>query len=300
MADNSVEDIKKTDRKKVRIGYIFLSLVPFGLLFEVQTVATLPGMLMALSEMEEKKQGYELAVLMDIFNQKHALPGYLAYCVISLAILIPWYYKIYVKRDAKVIYKRALGVKPVLKAIALMLSLYLVINGAFVLAEMTVPKIMSEYNELMNAMSLGSNLLITIIYGYILGPITEEMYFRGVIFKLLEKSGINHMLAIAIQALFFAIVHMNLVQGIYAFGLGMVLGYLRYKYKTVFITIGAHMVFNVLGICVDQILVDAGTPGVVKIILGLAGLVASVVLMIFTAKDKNTYIEEKTEPQTTA
>lgn len=298
MTDVNVEDIKKPEKKKVLNGYFFLSFVPFGILLVVQSVATLPGMIMAIVEIEREKMDYEMAVLMEVFNSKYALPGYLAYCVISLVILIPWYYKACVKPGAKVRYKRALGAKPVLKTLALMLSLYFVITAAFILADMFVPKVMEEYSKLMNMTSLGSNLLITVLYGYILGPITEEMCFRGVMFGLLEKSRVNHMIAIFVQAALFAIMHMNLVQGIYALGLGMVLGYLRYRYKTIFVTIGAHMVFNFLGVFVEQMLDNAGLSNALKLALGAVGLVAAVVLMIFTVKDKETYTMEQFEPQT--
>lgn len=298
MAENECGDIKTTGKKKVRNGYFFLSFVPFGILLAVQSVATLPGMIMSIVEIEKENLGYEMNVLMEVFNKKHALPGYLAYCVISLAIFIPWYYKAIVKHGAKVRYKRALGVKPVLKTLALMLSLYFVITGAFVLAEMFVPRVISEYNEMMKMTSLGINLLLTVLYGYILGPITEELCFRGVMYGFLEKSGINHMLAIFVQAALFAIMHMNLVQGIYAFGLGMILGYLRYKYKTVFMTIGAHMMFNFLGIFVEQLIGESGVSDVLKIVVGAVGLVAAVVLMIFTVKDKESYAAEQAEPQT--
>ena len=45
-------------------------------------------------------------------------------------------------------------------------------------------------------------------------------------------------------ALLFGIYHMNLVQGIYAFVLGAVLGLVRVSTGTIFASIGTHIIFN--------------------------------------------------------
>ena len=50
-----------------------------------------------------------------------------------------------------------------------------------------------------------------------------------------------------IQAALFGIMHGNLVQGAYAFALGLILGYVYHKYQSLVIPILFHMSFNIFG-----------------------------------------------------
>ncbi|MBU5894754.1 CPBP family intramembrane metalloprotease, partial [Vibrio cholerae O1] len=63
----------------------------------------------------------------------------------------------------------------------------------------------------------------------ILIPIYEQIVFRGIIFGYLRKN-FNIIGAVLVQALIFGIMHLNLVQGIYTFILGIVLA-LIYMYS---------------------------------------------------------------------
>jgi hypothetical protein len=243
-------------------------------------------------EMEKQGLPYEMSKLMEIFNERYAAGAYIAYCVICIAIFIPWYYKGFVKKGTKTDYKKALGIKPVIVSVSLLICLYLVISGLFILAERLVPDVMNKYQQLMEFSSLGSNMIITILYGYLLGPVTEELCFRGLMYSILRKSKINYMLAVFIQGLLFGIMHMNVVQSTYAFLLGMALGYIRYKYKTIFLSIGAHIVFNVFGTSVELFLEGAGITDTQKIILAVIGIALTAVVLVIMVKDKNSYTKE--------
>ena len=161
-----------------------------------------------------------------------------------------------------------------------------------------IPSVMEQYAELMKASSLGTNILITVIYGYLLGPVTEELCFRGVMQGLLHKSNMSYMPVIVIQGLLFGIMHMNLVQGVYAFILGMVLGYIRYKYKTLILSVAAHVVFNFFGTSVELLLENAGLSFVQKIIFAAVAAAIAVVLIMVVAKDKTSYIKENADAKT--
>lgn len=294
MTDNSGEVISaNSGKKRIRKAFIFLSFIPFAVISAVQTVTTLPGIILAMIDMQKQGLPMEMSVMMEIFNQKYGLISYVSYCLICFAVFIPWYYKGIVKKNPKVIYRRALGARPLAVGLSVMICLFFVIDAAFVVVDKLFPEVIEHYNELMSVTSLGSNIYITVIYGYILGPITEELCFRGVTYGLLERSGIHHMLAISIQALLFGVLHMNLVQGVYAFFLGMILGYLRYKYKTLFISVFAHMIFNFFGIFVEQCLENFGVTDVQKMLFGLAAALISAALIYAVVKDREKYVEEK-------
>ena len=299
MAENNVEVNNMTEEKKgFRKAYFFLSFIPFSIIVAVQTAATTPGMILAMVDMNRQGMPMEISAMMDVFNQKYAAFCYVLYCLICMAVFIPWYYKGIVKKGAKTDYRKALGFRPVVITVSILVCLYFVISGLFIIADNAIPSVMEKYNELMKMSSFGTNVFITVIYGYLLGPVTEELCFRGVMQGLLEKSNMSYMPVIVIQGLLFGVMHMNLVQGVYAFMLGMALGYIRYKYKTLILTVAAHVVFNFFGTSVELFLEGAGISSMQKIIFAAVAAAITVVLFIVAAKDNTLYLKEKEETRT--
>lgn len=80
----------------------------------------------------------------------------------------------------------------------------------------------------------------------ILAPFAEEVVFRGAILRKLlgmmdEK---RHWVAIAISALVFGLVHLNIPQGIHAFLIGLLLGWMYYRTRSILPGILFHWVNN--------------------------------------------------------
>lgn len=81
----------------------------------------------------------------------------------------------------------------------------------------------------------------------ILAPIIEEIIFRGIILKgfLMRYSATN---AILLSSLIFAVIHLNIVQGINAFIFGLFIGYVYFKSKSIGMTILIHFTINSIGL----------------------------------------------------
>ena len=77
-----------------------------------------------------------------------------------------------------------------------------------------------------------------------LGPITEEIVFRGAILKALSKSFDNKWTAIIISALLFAIIHFNPSQLLHAFVIGMLLGWICIKTQSIVPCLLIHIINN--------------------------------------------------------
>ncbi|MCC8140972.1 MAG: CPBP family intramembrane metalloprotease, partial [Lachnospiraceae bacterium] len=84
---------------------------------------------------------------------------------------------------------------------------------------------------------------LTMLYVVILAPVIEEIIFRGLVFGYARKV-FPVWLAILFQAALFGIYHWNLTQGIYAFVLGIFLGYLCLKGPGIRYSIPCHMTIN--------------------------------------------------------
>ncbi|MCL2529494.1 MAG: CPBP family intramembrane metalloprotease [Coriobacteriia bacterium] len=86
---------------------------------------------------------------------------------------------------------------------------------------------LTEYYE--NSMAELLFSPIGILYVVLLGPIIEEIVFRGAILNRLAKHGFNF--ALVASALLFGLYHGILFQGISAFFMGLLLGYVALRYS---------------------------------------------------------------------
>lgn len=89
-----------------------------------------------------------------------------------------------------------------------------------------------------------NNMIITLISTGIIGPIIEELMFRGIIYNEL-KLKVSPMKAILLTTLFFAIIHFNILQIIYTFAVGFLFIFFYEKYKDIKAAIILHMTLNI-------------------------------------------------------
>ena len=85
-----------------------------------------------------------------------------------------------------------------------------------------------------------------IIMTVILAPILEEILFRGIIMKGMINNGTKPLLAIALSAFIFGVVHFNPWQFAGALLLGLVLGLVYYKTKSLLMSILLHAFNNLI------------------------------------------------------
>lgn len=123
-------------------------------------------------------------------------------------------------------------------------------NAFLLSAEYIFPDLIRQYEELMEAAGLGTDPLV-ILASILLAPIGEELLCRGVIFHYAGKAveGMKNRkaafwIANTVQALMFGILHGNLVQGFYAFFIGLCLGWLRWRYNSLYPSMLAHFIVN--------------------------------------------------------
>lgn len=114
-------------------------------------------------------------------------------------------------------------------------------------------KWMLEYGKHFSELIGDGTFFEKIILVCFIAPVIEEILFRGTVFRILKRY-LPLLWANLIQALLFAISHNNIVQGIYVFLLGLIVGYVYTKYETVFATILIHMSYNIIGYLFPKIL----------------------------------------------
>lgn len=116
------------------------------------------------------------------------------------------------------------------------------------------PNWLKQYEKLMETAGLDSNMgLFMFFYAVILGPICEELIFRGVTLHLVRRV-FPFWAANLMQAVLFGIFHMNWIQGIYAFVLGLVLGFICEKGGSIYHSMFFHILFNFWGTIIGPLL----------------------------------------------
>lgn len=86
-------------------------------------------------------------------------------------------------------------------------------------------------------------IIVQIICSGLLGPILEELLFRGIVYNKLKEFN-KKMNAIIISSVIFSLFHSNIIDNIYAFGVSFILIYMYEKYKTLKAPIITHMCLN--------------------------------------------------------
>ncbi len=138
------------------------------------------------------------------------------------------------------------------------------------------PRLLDQYMELIDEAGLSGEIgILMLLYAVIFGPIAEELIFRGVTMRSFRKI-MPFWIANLLQALLFGIYHMNLIQGVYAFALGLFLGYFCERGGSIYYSIFVHILFNLWGTLLPE-LID-NLPETLLAVLMVAGLIVSIAL----------------------
>ena len=236
--------------KKFNIADFLMSIIPLFIMLVLNTIATVPAVFIGMMQCY-KEEGFNITDTSALLASKEAQTaltiGFIVYALVSILIFYIWYKKSFLKNQPVISNKEIFTPKNIAITIISALGISAVINFFILGVSILAPELIEQYSDTMNAAGLGSNILTTVIYACILGPIAEELMFRGVTQAYLTRSNAHPVVVVVFQALLFGIAHMNLIQSTYAVLLGIFLGFLRYKTGNIRITILAHIAFNVFG-----------------------------------------------------
>ena len=130
-------------------------------------------------------------------------------------------------------------------------------NIFVVMCEKLIPSIAHSFDETSKAI-YGADLWVQIATAVIIGPIVEELIFRGLMYIRLKRM-FGGVIAALVTAIIFGVYHMNISQGIYAFIFSYGAIFLYEKYKNVVAPILFHMVANGVSVLVTFVFKDYNT-----------------------------------------
>ena len=166
--------------------------------------------------------------------------------LLSALACLPLAYFIW-SRDRKKLEKPAKQIKPwdILIIVGIGFCTGIILEGLLIIISMFVDMTpyINSYKNLSNIF-ISSGIIIQILYIIIVGPLIEEIIFRGIVFNRLRRYGMRLWVAIGVQAVFFGVYHLNFYQGIIGVILGVILAVIYNKTKTLWAPIVVHMSYN--------------------------------------------------------
>lgn len=155
-----------------------------------------------------------------------------------------WYYFREKKFGFKPDYSKGLSTNNIGCLIGIGIFSQFAINIVIAIIHLIMPSAFERYNEISGVFDMSTApAWLMILTVCIVGPIAEEVMFRGMIYGCIRRS-FGMWPAVIISAVLFGVYHMNLVQGIYATVLGVVLALVYEKTQTIYGSIIFHVVFN--------------------------------------------------------
>ena len=143
----------------------------------------------------------------------------------------------------------------------------------------------AKFPEAYNAGNAGEILPLKLFAFVLLTPVAEELLFRGVFFRRL-RTMTGAWPAIIIGAAVFGLFHGNLLQGMYAFVLGLVICALFEKYDRVIIAVFFHAAANALSFAVSESSAVSAFFGADCRLWAAAGCLVSALALIFCMRRK--------------
>lgn len=148
-----------------------------------------------------------------------------------------------------------------------------------------------ETNETVIPLNNTIEYVVSIITMAIIPAVSEELFFRGMLFNSLKKHGV--IFAIVISSLCFALYHCSFSQLIYQFIYGLIFALLFYVSDSVIPGIICHFINNTTIITLEYFNIQVEFQSVIIKIIGIVCLCISLFVLVFAfvkrEKDKKEY-----------
>ena len=155
--------------------------------------------------------------------------------------------------------------------------------GSNCLSVMSTLAMSSEQYQETNQMFYSASLPVQFICLGLIIHLTEELMFRGILFKRYRERG-SFMKAAVCSSLLFGLIHGNIVQFLYAFILGLLLSYAYEKYGSFKAPAVLHVVANMTSLILtatgafDWLVVKISRMGLAAVISAFAGSIMFVLI----------------------
>ncbi len=229
-----------------------------------QMVATVAAVVWGSKLAAQGISGDDLALKLTDILYEHNVLLTMAAALITFPIV---YFIFYQRETAYAVNKRSLFL-PVPFGITVCVTVNMLISLS------QLPKYFPTYEKLAEAIYQG-NILFEIIGIAVVPALIEELIYRGVVYKGFRQF-FAPLWANLFSALVFGVMHMNVVQFVYALILGILFAWVYERYKNLWAPILMHMSANIFSILMTewsplQQFMSTAAGGMLTLFLILAG-----------------------------
>lgn len=167
------------------------------------------------------------------------------FCIIFLSISVPKFLRVQreISKEEGFLKQLKLDFKYLIFLIIITFGLIGIIDIMFRIMG-DVPIIKESLESLNEFFDSGESYIWVFLNVAFLGPIVEEIIFRGITFNYIEKLS-NHKVAIVLSAIFFALWHLSIIQIVYVPVMGIILAFVYYySGKNILFPIIIHILNN--------------------------------------------------------
>lgn len=176
--------------------------------------------------------------------------------------------------------------------VALIMGISINIINEYLLTQMIKIEIFKEAFQrfmFLAEMMRNTNIIISILGIGIIGPVIEEIIFRGLLFDELKKV-MPVSLVIIIQGVAFGIYHFNIIQFIYATLIGLLLGVVYALTKNIWPMIIIHIVNNICALFIPE------NHKIISPIFVILFIILTILCLIYFYKKRETRMPENDDP----
>lgn len=295
------DEVGRPLEKSQKIGYFFIAISPLVIFFIIQILGSLV-ITNIMTRVDLRGIDLELWEVKDFADYYHGIestlnPLTLMVChLLIIATFGIWMYFIRrgIDKNNIIHVKNLLGKKLVTMLwICLVggLCLCALANGVVAIEAEVVPSVVEDYMEMAGTTGFGQSPF-AIFAAVCLAPIGEEFLCRGICMNFGKKAFGKFWYANILQALLFGVLHMNWVQGVYAFFIGLVLGILVERYDSLLPAMLVHFIVNFSSSTwVPKVLENVEATLVTGILLVVIPGIITVAMLIFSGRSEKNITE---------
>ncbi|MCM1056634.1 MAG: CPBP family intramembrane metalloprotease [Firmicutes bacterium] len=237
-----------------KIGWFIVSMLPVLAFFAIQLGCAMVIMVvmtvgvMLNTPVEMSADAMQVIVMEQYYE--NIVPILIVSQIAAALVFGLWYYFAWGRKKRPEGTEKPTALK-LLLIVLLGVAAQFATSGILSLVQIAAPEALQEYEELMELAGITEFTLLTLISTALLAPLSEELVCRGVILRLAGKISPNFWVANIVQALAFGILHGNLIQGAYAFVLGLLLGLVYRQFKNIWLCMLLHASMNLSSVLVE-------------------------------------------------
>ncbi len=274
-----------------KIGYFFLSFVPIISVLVLQLTASvfMMGVSTFVNVLTHKSDLLHLYdTLMDVWMSVDFNSYVMViYALLAIAVYGIWYY-LQFYADYRPQLKKNFHPLILTGIVLLVPGTQYLCSYLITLLSTIFPNWLTAYEELLENAGMDDSLTFgLLLYSVILAPVCEELLCRGVTMSC-AKRALPFWAANILQAVLFGVLHMNWLQGTYAFCLGLVLGFICEKGGSIYFSILFHMLFNFWGTVLEQFISygDSVFSFFFWLLFGIAATAVGLLLFVLGVKNR--------------